>query len=680
MDDFEKELKTDFLEEATELLDESEQYFLELESSSNRDDLLNKIFRFAHNLKGTSRAVGFGDVAEFTHEFENLILKLKEGEAQVTDHIVSLLLKCNDHVGHMITELKNDIEATFDSAQLIKELVEAQSSSADAVSVETQAEPEPVESAAVDELPKEDESFDGETFDEADVELLKALDAAEAEIDELEPVQPHLAEVESEGGEEDGAVEFDDLVEAQQPTQDDTEVNEDIDKPNDSPDPNVSVIEAVTPIPIKKPSAPKKQDPPSSWSGIEANSKKTTVKKKSTEDEFIRVNLNKIERLNNYVGELILLQTVLEQRRFVTIRDELANKSISQLSKISKEIQDISMSMRLVPLKSTFQKMNRIVRDTSKTLGKNVSLILEGEETEIDKTILESVIDPLVHVIRNAVDHGVESPEDRMQSGKTPNGSVWLRALHQGGHLVIEVKDDGKGIDSEVIYKKAVEKSIIKPDQNMAEKEIIQLLFHPGFSTKEQVTEVSGRGVGMDVVKTNIQSLGGEVELSTVKGQGSTCRIQLPLTLAIIDGMIASVESERYIFPLTQISEFFRPTEDNISYVTGVGNCLSLRGEVMPIFDLSEDLQRGASRKSILKAICVVGKMNGKKYAVRVDDILNQQQIVVKSLAPDIRNQTGFMGGSILGDGQPAFIIDLEELYKDRLLKFKNSSQKSLGA
>ena len=611
MDDFEKELKEDFLQEATDLIDEFEQVFLDLEIDSS-PEILDKVFRFAHNLKGTSRAVGFGDVAEFTHEVENLILKLKEGEMLASPEIVSLLLKCNDHIAHMIVTLKENLEASFDSSEYIDAVRSAMSGEP---KVEASQQLQAGADLNIEENEKlQEQKEDGqgqieapveESFSEEDVDILEALEVAEQETLQAE------AEV---------------------------------------------------------------QDAPVAW---EKPKKKAPVKKKVGEDEYIRVALQKIERLNNYVGELALLQTVLEQRRFVAIRDGLANKSIGQLGKISKEIQDIAMSMRMVPIKSTLQKMNRIVRDTSSTLNKRVKLHLEGEETEIDKTVLELVVDPLVHIVRNAVDHGVETPEEREGSGKPPEGSIWIRAYHQGNSLVIEVEDNGKGIDSEVVLKKALEKGIVTETSGITEQEAVNFLFHPGFSTKEQVSEVSGRGVGMDVVKTNIEQLGGEVSLTTTKGAGSICRIFLPLTLAIIDGIVVKLGKEKYIFPLGQINEFLRPNKAMVSYVTGIGDCLTLRGSVLPIFDLSKELNRGSTcQVSYSESICMISQVKGVPLAIKVDDIVNQQQIVVKSLGPDIRNQKGFMGGSILGDGQPAFILDVVELFEGKLSSMPRANSK----
>jgi two-component system chemotaxis sensor kinase CheA len=339
------------------------------------------------------------------------------------------------------------------------------------------------------------------------------------------------------------------------------------------------------------------------------------------------------------------------------------------LEKLSKEIQAISMSLRMVPLKQTLQKMQRIVRDTSKTLKKKVCLELIGEDTEIDKTVLEHLADPLVHIVRNAVDHGLESSDERLAIGKDEEGVVSIRAFHEGNNLVIEIKDDGKGINSQIIREKAIEKKVISANADLSEEELINLIFHPGFSTKSEVSEISGRGVGMDVVKTNIEKLAGEVKVTTEIGKGSTFRVVLPLTMAIIDAMVTEVGDERYIIPLSQIYESLSPKEDVLRFVNGVGECLQIRGEVIPLFRIGRALGRQGKERDIHEQIAIIVNSEHRNFAVLVDNILHQQQVVIKKLGDEIVNQKGFIGSSILGDGRPAFILDLIELFSGSMKK-----------
>lgn len=610
MEDFEKELKLDFLQEATQLLESTEQAFLQLENDLHNKELIDEIFRFAHNLKGTSRAVGFGGVAEFTHEVENLILKIKQNEVEVTDAVVSILLECNDHIAKMIDDLKEDFESTFDSQQLINSILKVISGELEEEVIEEEVIAESCPFIADDSL--------------INKELLAELEGLEippADSFEDEKVDHTL-----------------------QPA------------PMDTIAPTLKTLDGMNVFQGKE-NITKKDE-------VKSNSQKPNLKeeKKVEIEDTIRVSLSRVETLNNSVGELVILQSVLEQQKYVEIKDELAIKSIAQLSKLCKEIQDISMSLRMVPVKATLQKMSRIVRDTSKALNKNVQLTLMGEETEIDKTVLELLADPLVHIVRNAVDHGLEETDQRAQAGKPEKGQVHIIAYHEGNNLVIDVKDDGKGINPDIIRSKAIEKGILKDSSNMSDSEVIQLIFHPGFSTKDQVSEVSGRGVGMDVVKTNIEKLSGSVRVITNLGKGSTFKIVLPLTMAIIDGLVVKVGTNKFVVPISQVQESLKPQEKDIHYATGLGHCLNLRGQILPVKMVSELLKLGNDSRAIHEQIVIIAKSKEGLLAVAVDDIIQQQQVVIKKLGGEIKDQKGFMGSSILGDGKPSFIIDIDDL------------------
>lgn len=612
MDEFEKEVKTDFLFEATQLLNDAEQAFLALEGNKDNPDLMNEIFRLAHNLKGTSRAVGFGDVAEFTHEWENLILKIKEGKIAVTDSIVSLLLECNDHVSIMIKMLTMDMDSKFDSKEIISKIHLALEGNYVADNVQATAPSE-----VFNEVPSAD-MFEEEAIAEADAEILKNFESN---------LQSNPMSVEQT---EERAKSF-------FPSEHKKEV----------------AAQEAQHTEAKKPQDNKGKGP-------------------AVEDDNIRVSLSRVEKLNDVVGELVIIQTVLNQHR-EEIQSPLMLKSLSQLSKLSKEIQNISMSLRMIPLKQTFQKMQRIVRDTSKALNKKVHLELIGDETEIDKTVLEHLSDPLVHIVRNAVDHGLEATEGRLAAGKSEEGRVTLKAYHEGNNLVIEIKDDGKGINPKIIREKAIEKKVITANQHLSDEDLVNLVFHPGFSTKSEVSEISGRGVGMDVVKTNIEKLSGEVKITTEVGIGSTFRVVLPLTLAIIEGMVTKIGDERYIIPLAQIYESLSPTKEIIHHVNGVGECLNLRGQVLPLMRVSKALGRTTKDRPATEQIAIIVNSEERNFAVLVDDITHQQQVVIKKLGEEIVNQKGFMGSSILGDGRPAFILDLIELYSGTMKKRKDN-------
>ncbi len=588
MDEFELELKKGFLEEATQMLSDVEQCFLELESDPTNSGILEKIFRLAHNIKGSSKAVGFSELGAFTHEFESFLLKIKNGEYKIDTQSMGILFKCNDQIKTFVELLQGDLAATLPCDDLISVLKNYSPNAT------PEATPEPVVDAPL-----------AETIAATAPEPEPIIETAPAPTPAVvAPTEVHAHELES-----------------------------------------------LTKSELKKAPTP-------------------------VADESIRVSLKRVETLVNFVGELVILQTVLREQSLQSFQDgssavaaTLLRKTVLQINKVTKEIQDLAMSLRMVPLKQTFQKMQRIVRDTGTMLGKKVNLQITGEDTEVDKTVLENLGDPLVHIIRNAVDHGIEPPESRTANGKDPAGNVKLSAFHQGGKLVIEIRDDGAGINGQRLKEKAIEKGILKPNQMISEKDAVNLIFHPGFSTKEKVTEVSGRGVGMDVVKTNIQALQGEVEIDTVVGKGSCFRIFLPLTLAIIEGMVIRSKNDRVVVPLSHIHETVRPKTSDIHRSTTSGDMLKLRGETIPIFRLQHLLTNKTDNSERTEEIALIIRTEAQPFAIFVDDIIGQQQVVIKKLGQEIQHIKGFTGSAILGDGKPALIIELGELIKRKAVQ-----------
>lgn len=380
---------------------------------------------------------------------------------------------------------------------------------------------------------------------------------------------------------------------------------------------------------------------------------------KSVGDESIRVSLSRIEDLVNFVGEMVILQAVLKEQAQTT-DPQVLTKTIHQLGKVTKEVLSISMSLRMVQLKQTFQKMRRIVRDSSADLDKKVKLIVDGEDTEVDKTILEALSDPLTHLIRNAVDHGIENPSDRLAKGKTETGLITLHAYHQRGKLVIEVKDDGSGISLQSLKEKAIEKGILNRDQIISDEDTRNLIFLSGFSTKAQVTELSGRGLGMDVVKTNIEKIAGQVFVESQTGLGTTFKIILPLTLSITEGMVVHSSQEKYVIPLTHVYETVKPDKKDLQFVTGLGESLFLRDENLPVYRLSQLL--GKTKNSDAEKIAIIVRSQGQPFAVLVDDVVGQSQVVIKKLGAEMQNVRGYSGCAILGDGKPALVLEIKDL------------------
>jgi len=383
------------------------------------------------------------------------------------------------------------------------------------------------------------------------------------------------------------------------------------------------------------------------------------AQKGKTAEASVRVGTDRLDGLIDAVGELVIAQSMVAQDPAVVdgSRPQLA-RSVSHAGKIVRELQDVSMSLRMVPLKATFGKMARLVRDLARKAGKQVRFVSDGEDTEIDRNMVEVLNDPLVHMMRNAVDHGIETPQDRTASGKDPVGVVRLRAYHSAGNVVIELSDDGKGLDRERIVAKAIDRGLIASDEGLSHGEVFALIFQPGFSTAQAVTDISGRGVGMDVVKNGIESLRGRIEVNSQPGAGSTFTMRLPLTMAITDAMLLRVGRERYLLPIMSIERSFRPTAQQVFTVAGRGEMVQVRGELLPVFRLYELFGVPGATRSPTEALLILVEGEGKRYALLVDELLGQQQVVVKSLGRSLGEVPGISGGAILGDGRVGLILD----------------------
>jgi two-component system, chemotaxis family, sensor kinase CheA len=381
-------------------------------------------------------------------------------------------------------------------------------------------------------------------------------------------------------------------------------------------------------------------------------------------DSTIRVGTGRLDSLINMVGELVIAQSMVTQDVEVEGGRSRLVRNVSHAGKIVRELQDLTMSLRMVPLKGTFQKMARLVRDLAAKAGKSVQYVTEGEETEIDRNMVEVLNDPLVHMIRNAVDHGIEAADERAGNGKSPSGTVRLRAYHSAGSVVIELIDDGKGLNRERITAKALERGLIEPDQTLSDSEAFGLIFQAGFSTAEKITDVSGRGVGMDVVKTGIESLRGRIEVASQPGAGSTFTIRLPLTMAITDAMLLRVGREQYLLPTVSIEHSFRPNEGAMTTVTGQGEMVMLRGDLLPVFRLHTLFSVPDATTAPSEALMIAIEAEGKRCALMVDELLGQQQVVVKPLGRSLGQIPGVSGGSILGDGRVGLILDAGGLLK----------------
>ena len=381
---------------------------------------------------------------------------------------------------------------------------------------------------------------------------------------------------------------------------------------------------------------------------------------------MVKVDTIKLDSLVDQVGEMLITQSLVVQNKALgSLQNEQLNRDLAQLGRISKDLQRTVMSLRMVPIRATFQKMHRLVRDLSIKVGKQIELVTEGEDTELDRTIVDELSDPLVHMIRNSVDHGIEKPDVRAQHGKPAQGTVFLKAFHQGGNIVIEIRDDGAGLDRDRIRAKAIEQGLLKADENPPESELFNFILAAGFSTAEKVTDISGRGVGMDVVRRNIEKLRGKIEIRSKHGEGSTFSIFLPLTLAIIDGLLVGVGEQRYVVPTLLVRESFRPTAEMIHTLHERGEMINLRGRLHPLLRLYAQLGVKPATTDPAQSIVVVVEAGSDICCLLVDKLLGKHEIVIKSLGETFRRNRYLAGAAILGDGRVGLILDPPALVRD---------------
>ncbi|WP_373061828.1 chemotaxis protein CheA [Gemmatimonas sp.] len=427
------------------------------------------------------------------------------------------------------------------------------------------------------------------------------------------------------------------------------------------PTPSASVVADADDIfPIATGSTPTIASTTSAVAATNGTGNKARVE--SNADATIRVRTDRLDRLIDMVGELVIAQSIIAgDELFGTGKQHDLLRKVTHAGKIVRELQDLSMSMRMVPLRATFQKLTRVVRDTASKASKTVQFVTEGDDVEIDRNMVDVLGDPLVHMVRNAVDHGVEGPDEREANGKPRLGVVRLHAYHASGNVVVELKDDGRGLHRDKIVKKAIEKRLIDSDKGMTDSDVFNLIFAPGFSTAEQITDISGRGVGMDVVRRNLEKIRGRIDITSAPGKGTTFAIRLPLTLAVTDGMLVRVGDERFVIPLTHIHMSFRPEQAMLSTVVGRGEVVLLRGELLPIIRLHRLFDVTGAVQSPLDGLLMIVGDGDRRTALLVDDLLGQQQVVAKTLGDGLGKVPGVSGGAILGDGRVGLILDVSE-------------------
>jgi two-component system chemotaxis sensor kinase CheA len=694
-----------FFEEAAEHLAVVEEGLLALEQHPEDLDLLNKIFRSAHSIKGTSGMFGFNAVAQFTHKMETLLDLLRNGQKVVTPAIADLLLRSTDCLKTLIDAAKTGSPVDNVTVQRLTEELAASQDASGSQSMPQGNGPSKIKPASagpelhsyaiawsppdwlfqrgLDPL----QIFKGlaelGTLTQVTVDSSKLPDLAVMDpekcylswtmkletakdrqvvdavfefvredsklvIEEREPfATPHASRLTPDGIEGDPKPLGEILVETGVVSR-------------ETLDHALAQQKRVGEILVEQHAA----TPQQIAQALQKQQNNAAPAKKGTETASIRVETDKIDKLLNLVGELVITQSMLSDlsTRFEMSQLGLLLERVAQLECNTREIQERVMGIRMLPIGTAFSRFPRLVRDLSAKAGKKIQLVLSGEETELDKTVIESIGDPLTHLVRNSADHGLELPEERLDNNKAELGTIRLNAFHAGGNICITVEDDGRGLNRDKILAKAIKSGLIGEQDKLTDDQIWPLIFKPGFSTAEKVTDVSGRGVGMDVVKRNIEALGGTVSIKTAPGKGTIFTLKLPLTLAIIEGMMIRVGHETYILPMLSIVESIQPKVESVKTLVGKGEVMNVRGIYHPMIRLYEVFNLMPEHKDPAKAILIILETDGEHVAVMVDEILGQQQVVIKSMEQNFRKVEGIAGATILGDGTVGFILDVRGL------------------
>ncbi|WP_341911642.1 chemotaxis protein CheA [Polaromonas sp. YR568] len=648
-----------FFEEADELLAEMELLLLGLDLEAPDSEHLNAIFRAAHSIKGGAATFGFLALTETTHLLENLFDRARHGELKLNTRLMDAFLETKDVLQKQMSAYRDggepDRETVVRICEVLRQLAEEEGGSA------AGAAAAPAQAAAPAPAPPAPEpaaATDGRTL------KVRFLKVSEGDCRVLSEELANLGKVTAQTQTEDSlsiwlktTCEADDIIavccfiiEADQ-MEISTEPPAAPDAATVAPDASVPASQAVSPEPSALAPAPARPA-----AGVAAPPAAGSAKESSS----IRVDVEKVDQIINLVGELVITQSMLTQTASTLdpVLHERLLSGMGHLERNARDLQESVMSIRMMPMDYVFSRFPRLIRDLSAKLGKQVQLITVGKETELDKSLIERIIDPITHLVRNSLDHGIESPEQRVFAGKDPVGRLTMSAQHQGGSIVIEVKDDGGGLVRERILAKAIQQGMAI-SETISDDEVWQLIFAPGFSTAEAVTDVSGRGVGMDVVKRNIHEMGGHVEIASAQGKGTTIRIVLPLTLAILNGMSVKVGKEIYILPLNYVIESLQPLEKDVHSITSDEHVMHVRGEYLALIELHKLFGVADAVNHPMQGIAVIVQADGTRFALLVDQLVGQHQVVVKNLETNYRKVPGISAATILGDGNVALIIDV---------------------
>jgi two-component system chemotaxis sensor kinase CheA len=682
-----------FFEEAGENLDQMEQMLLDLDLTNANDEELNGIFRCAHSIKGGSATFGFTDVAELTHQMESLLDRLRRHELQPVPQMVDVLLESADASRSLLARHQAGGQGdAVSTASLVLRISELAAGKVPIPAPSAAPLPQPPSSAPSPSPTPEvaPMAATGPTTRQLEIQIgpLERPEQADA-IKELFRDIPGLGAIRDVASGNPNSRQFavetsssnEDLLDlfAFHVSKEQVQIREEanpVEAVSVEPGDSTATVEGDSATPYGffsgspgapgfdaghvHPAAPTPAAPPPKAATEPRGTGQTQM-----ESTTIRVDVKKVDQLINLVGELVITQAMLAQnsRGLDSGAYQQLLAGLADLDRNTRDLQESVMSIRMIPMSIVFSRFPRMLRDLANKLGKKVELVTLGEATELDKGLVEKITDPLTHLVRNSCDHGIELPAERLASGKSEHGTITLSASHQGGSIVIEVRDDGKGLSREKILRKAQERGLEVSEQ-MSDAEVWQLIFAPGFSTADQVTDVSGRGVGMDVVKRNIAALNGSVEIDSAEGYGMRVSVRLPLTLAIMDGMSVGVGEEVYILPLSSVVESFQVNSDDVNTVAQGSQLVKVRDEYMPVIALEKTFQVPRFDLNKSSNIMVVVEADGSRVALLVDELLGQHQVVVKNLESNYRKVPNVSGATILGDGTVALILDTGALVR----------------
>lgn len=688
-----EQLRKMFYEECRENLEVLEDVLLNLDLDCVDDEQINTIFRAAHSIKGGAATFNLLDISEFTHTVEAYLELVRDNQCSLDAASVDLLLKSGDCIMALLLghEQGNEVDTTEQSAVSAQLQLLVSKVSGAPISETADQDPEQLTNTGqwfVSFVPHKEIFFSGNDplrilreLKELDsdcsvsvsTEALPLAEEIEQELCYLSWQATLPATVEKENIEEifEWVEDECDLV-IEQRSEEVTESDEQTER-DTKPVFEEKVAESLPSADIAGESQAK-----------DNKSAPAKAAKADSSVSSIRVDIDKVDSLINLVGELVITQSMLNEigNDFSMDKLEKLKTGLEQLLQNSKDLQENVLNIRMLPMSFAFSRFPRLVRDLTARLGKKVDLQIQGEQTELDKTVLERIVDPLVHLVRNGIDHGIEQPDERAEKGKPEQGTVLLNAFHQGGSIVIEISDDGAGIDCNKLWGKAIDKGVIAPDtrrEEMSDKQIMNLIFAPGFSTAEEVSDISGRGVGMDVVRRNIEELGGQIELESELGKGSRFTINLPLTLAILDGQLVKVGEQVYIIPLLTIVESMQIDSACIKHASGGVELYRLRDENIPILRLEDELEMGTSGELNHQILCFV-EAAGNRVGLLIDELLDQQQVVIKNLESNYSKVAGISGATILGDGSVSLILDIQGLITGFLKRSSDSHHDGIAA